>query len=162
MVVDAWDAMDEAALATIQVSVKPVHLNTVSSINKAREAWHSLNVMFGARYNAQLLRLMNELSSLKKGVDEIIIKFASRAKMIRDELAMLGNPVDDNTLALRVLSGFLSENLMLRTVLKSQDTKLVMSDVTAEFLEVEQRSITVATAKPSGSFKLQAFAAAAH
>jgi len=46
---------------------------------------------------------MEELSSLKKGDDRSIIKFTSRAKMIRDELAMLGNPVDDDTLALRVL-----------------------------------------------------------
>jgi len=52
---------------------------------------------------------MEELSSLKKGDDESIIEFTSRAKMIRDELAMLGNPVDDNTLALRVLSGLPSE-----------------------------------------------------
>jgi len=56
-----------------------------------------------ARDIAQLLRLMEELSSLKKGDDRSIIKFTSRAKMIRDELAMLGNPVDDDTLALRVL-----------------------------------------------------------
>jgi len=29
-VVDAWDAMNEALLATIQMSVKPMHLNTVT------------------------------------------------------------------------------------------------------------------------------------
>jgi len=100
-----WDAMYEAALATIQMSVKPVHLNTVTSVDTAKEACDALKVMFEARDNAQLLRLMDELSSLKKGDDENNIKFASRAKMIRDELAMLGNPVDDNTLVLRVLSG---------------------------------------------------------
>jgi len=32
-VVDAWDAMNEAAL-----SVKPVHLNTVTSVDTAKEA----------------------------------------------------------------------------------------------------------------------------
>jgi len=105
---------------------------------------------------------MEELSSLKKGDDENIIKFASRAKMIRDELAMLGNPVDDNALALRVLSGLPSEYGILRTVLENKDTKLVMSDVTAKLLQVEHRSITVAACKPSGSVKSQAFAAAAH
>jgi len=118
--------------------------------------------MFEARDNAQLLRLIDELRDLKKGDDENIIKFASRAKMIRDELAMLGNPVDDNTLALRVLSGLPSEYGLLRTVLENKDTKLVMSDVTAKLLQVEQRSITVATSKPSGSVKSQAFAPAAH
>jgi len=130
-VVEAWDAMNQAALATIQMSVKPVHLNTVTSADTAREAWDALKVMFEACDNAQLLRLMDELSSLKKGDDENIIKFALRAKMIRDELAMLGNPVDGNTLALRVSSGLPTEYGMPRTVLENKDTKLVMSDVTA-------------------------------
>jgi len=133
-VVEEWDAMIEAALATIQMSVKPVHLNIVTSVYKAKEAWDALKVMFEARDNSQLLRIMDELSSLKKGDDENIIKFASRAKMIRDELAMLGNPMDDNTLALRVLSGIPSEYGMLRTVLDNKGTKLFMSDVTAELL----------------------------
>jgi len=30
--------MNEAALATIQMSVKPVHLNTVTSVDTAKEA----------------------------------------------------------------------------------------------------------------------------
>jgi len=79
-VVEEWDAMNEAALATIQMSVKPVHLNTVTSVDTAKEAWNALKGMFEARDNAQLLRLMEELSSLKKGDDESIIKFTSRAK----------------------------------------------------------------------------------
>jgi len=103
--VDAWDAINELALESIHMLVKPVHLNTVAPVDTAKEAWDALKVMFEARDNAQLLRLMDELSSLKKGGDENIIKFASRAKMLRDELAMLNNPVDDNTLVLRVLSG---------------------------------------------------------
>jgi len=81
--------------------------------------------------------------------------------MLRDELAMLGNPVDDNTLALRVLAGLPAEYGMLRTVLENKEPKVVMSDVTAKLLQVEQRSISVGTSKPSGSVKSQAFAAAA-
>jgi len=149
-------------LATIQMSVKPVHVNAVTSVDTAKEAWDVLYVMFEVRDNAQLLRRMKELSSLKKGDDENIIKFSSRAKMIRDERAILGNPVDHKTLALRVSSGLPSEYGMLRTVLENKDTKLVMSDVTAKLLQVEQRSITVAASKPSGSVKSHAFATAAH
>jgi len=117
--------------------------------------------MFEARDNAQLLRLMDELSSLKKGDDGNIIKFASRAKMIRDELAMLGNPVDDNTLALRVLSGLPSEYGVLGTVLENKEVKLVMSDVTAKLLQVEQRNIAGGSSKPAGGVKSQAFTVAA-
>ena len=120
-VVAEWDAMNEAAPATIQMSVKPVNLNTVTSLDTAKEAWDALKVMFEVRDNAQLFRLMDEPSSLKKGDDENTIKFSSCARMIRDELAMLGNPVDDNTLALRVLSGLPSEYGMLRNVLENKD-----------------------------------------
>jgi len=141
-VVEEWDAMNEAALATIQMSVKPVHLNTVTSVDTAKEAWNALKGMFEARDNAQLILFMEELSSLKKVDDESIINFTSSAQMIRDELAMLGNPVDDNTLALRALSGLPSEYGMLRTVLENKNVKLVMSDVTAKLLQVEQRNMS--------------------
>jgi len=50
---------------------------------------------------------------------------------------------------------------MLRTVLENNSTKLVMSNMTAQLLQVEQRSISVGTSKPSGSIKSQTFAAAA-
>ena len=156
-VVPEWDAMNEAALATIQMSVKPVQRSKVTSVDTAKEASDALKVMFDARDNAQLLRLMDELSSLKKGDDENIFKFASRAKMIRDELAMLGNPVDDNTLALRVLSGLPSEYGMLRMVLENKDVKLVMSNVTDKLLQVEQQNIAGASSKPAGAVKSQAF-----
>jgi len=160
-VVEAWDAMNEAALATTQRLVKPVHLLTVTSVDTAKEAWDALKVMFEARDNSQLLRLMDVLGSLKKGDDENIIKFKSRAKMIRDALAMLGDPVDDNTLALHVLSGLPAEYGMLRTVLENKDTKLVLSDVTAKLFQVKQRNISVGASKPSGSVNAQDFAAAA-
>jgi len=46
------NAMNEAALATIHMSVKPVPLNTVTSVDKAKEAWDALTVMFKAKDNA--------------------------------------------------------------------------------------------------------------
>ena len=44
-VVDAWDAMNEAAQATMQMSVKPVHLKTVTSVDTAKETWDALKVI---------------------------------------------------------------------------------------------------------------------
>jgi len=89
-VVEEWASMNEAALATIQVSVNPVHLNTVTSVDTAKQAGDALKVMYEARDNAQLLRLMDEMSSLKRSDDDNIIQFASSAKMLRDKLAIVG------------------------------------------------------------------------
>ena len=160
-VVAQWDAMNEEALATTQMSVKPVHLNTLTSVDTAKEAWNALLGMFKARDDAQLLRLMEELSSLQNRDEERILKFTSRAKMIRDELAMLDNPVDDNTLVLRVLSGLPSEYGMLKKVLENKDVKMVMADVTAKLLQVEQGNKSAGSSKLVGSVKSHAFAAAA-
>jgi len=106
-VVEEWGDMNESALETIQTSVKPVNLNKVTSVDMSKEASDALKVMFEVLDNAPLLRLMEELSSFffNKGDDENIINFASRAKMVQDEMAILDNPVDDNTLTLSVFSG---------------------------------------------------------
>jgi len=160
-VVEEWGAMNEAALATIQIPANPVHLNMVTSVDTAEEAWNALRGMLEARDNAQLLHLMEQLSSQKNGDDEGIITFTPRDKMIREEVAMLGNPVDDNTLALRVSSGLPSEYGMLRTVLENKDVKLLMSDVTAKLLKVEYRNMSTGLLKPFGSVRSQLFAAAA-
>jgi len=45
-VIEAWDTMNEAALTIIQTSVKPVHFNTVTSVDSAKEAWNALTFMF--------------------------------------------------------------------------------------------------------------------
>jgi len=45
-VVEEWESMNEAALANIQMSVKPVHMNTVTSVDTAKEAWNALKGMF--------------------------------------------------------------------------------------------------------------------
>jgi len=79
----------------------------------------------------------------------------------RDELAMLGNPVDDNTLALHVLSGLPSVYGMRRTILENEDVKLVLSDVRPKLLQVEQRNIAGGLLKPAGGVESQAFTVAA-
>jgi len=136
---EAWDLMNESALATIQMSVKPVHLYSVTAVSTAKEAWDALKDIFEARDNARLLQLMHELSSLKKGGDENIIKYTSRAKGIRQELSMLGNHVDENTLVLQILSGLPAEYDMIKTVLENMDGKRNLADVSAKLLTVEQR-----------------------
>ena len=90
-----------------------------------------------------------------------MIKVASRAKKIRDELAILRNPVEDNTLALRVVLKHLSEYWMLRTVNENTDVKIVMLDVTDMLLQVEQRKLARGSSKPAGGVTSQALMVAA-
>ena len=159
--IEAWDATNEAPLAIIQMPVKPTHLNTKKTVSTAKKTEDALKVIFDARENTQLLRLMDELNSPKKGGYKNIVKLKPRAKMIRDELAMLGNPVDDNKLDLSVLSGLPAKYGMCRPVLENKHRKLVMSDVTSKLLRVEQRTQTVGAAKPASGVKSQVLGATA-
>jgi len=114
---EEWDLMNESALTTIQLSVKPVHLYSVTAVSTAKEAWDALTDIFEARDNARLLQLMHELSNLKKGSDENIIKYTSRAEGIHQQLSVLVNQVDENTLDPKILSGLPAEYDMIKTVL---------------------------------------------
>ena len=51
---EVWDLMNESALATIQMSVKPVHLYSVTAVSTAKEAWDALKDIFEGRDNARL------------------------------------------------------------------------------------------------------------
>jgi len=46
LVADAWDIMDESALATIQMSVKPVLLHSVTAVSTAKDTWDALKDIF--------------------------------------------------------------------------------------------------------------------
>jgi len=109
--------MNKSALATIQMSVNPAHPYSVKAVSTANQAWNALKDIFEARDNARLLQLMHELSNLKEGSDENIIKYTSCTKGIRQELSMLGDQVDENTLVLQILSGLPAEYDTIKTFL---------------------------------------------
>jgi len=157
---EAWDLTSESALATIQMSVKPAHLDSVTAVSSAKEASVALKDIFEARDNARLRQLMHELSNLEKGGDENIIKYTPRAKRIWQEHSMLVNHVDVNTLVLQILSGLPAEYDMIKTVLENMDGKRNLADVSAKILTVEQRGSHGRSSSAAG-VKSQAVAATA-
>jgi len=159
-VADAWDIMNESALATTQMSVRPVHQHSVTAINTAKDEWDALKDICKARDSAQLRQLMHQLNNLKKVGDENIINDTSRAKGLRQELAMLGNQFVENTLVLQTLSGIPVEYDMIRTVLKTIDGRRNLADVSAKLLRVEQRGIRGRSSSTTG-VESQAFASLA-
>jgi len=48
------------------MSVNPVHLNAVTSVDTVKQAWDAMKVRFEARDNAELLLLKIELNNLQK------------------------------------------------------------------------------------------------
>jgi len=132
--------MNESALATIQMSVKPVHLHSVTAVSTAKDAWDALKDIFEARDDARLLQLMHKLSILNEDGNEDIIKYKSRAKGLRQELAMLGNQVEENTFVLQILSGLPAEYDMIKTVLENMDGKRNLADVSFKLLTVKQQA----------------------
>jgi len=154
---EASDLVSESALATIQMSVKPVHLFSVTVVSTAKETLDALKDIFEARDNARLLQLMHDLSNLKKGGDENVIEYTSRAKGVRQELSMLGNHVDENTPVLQIPSGLPAEYDMINTVLEKIDGYRNLADVSAKLLTVEQRG-SHGRSSSAPEVKLQAFA----
>jgi len=86
---EAWDLMNESALAAIQNSVMQVSRYSMTAVSTAKEARDALKHVFEARDSARLLQRMSELSNLKMSGDKDIINCTSRAEGIRQEHSML-------------------------------------------------------------------------
>jgi len=134
--------------------------HSVTAVSTAKVAWDALKDIFEARDNARLLQLMRERRNLKKEGDENIIKNTSRAKGLRQELAMLGNQVDENSLELQILSVLSAEYDLIKNVLENMNWKRNLADVSAKLLTVEQRESRLRSSSTTG-VKSQAFAASA-
>jgi len=142
------------------MSVEPVHLDSVTAVSAAKQAWDALKDIFEARDNARLLQLMYELNNITKGGDYNIIKYTARAKGVHQQLSLLVNQVDENTLDPKILSGLPAEYDMIKTLLENMDGKRNLSDVSSKLLTVEQRGSHGLSSSAAG-VKSQAFAATA-
>jgi hypothetical protein len=74
-------------------------------------------------------------------VGEPLIKFASRASDIRDQLLAIGKKVDEEDVAKAVMAGLPSEYETMRTVFTASEATLDLSTLVAKLLIVEQRKV---------------------
>ena len=149
--------LDAKALATLCLKVGPQYITEAASCATAKALWDKLEARFQSKNNARKMQLEEEFVNLKMAPGESISSYADRARTLSGDLAGVGNPVKDESLALRFLAGLLSEYEIVRAVLRSNGASLTMDAILPLLLSEEQRkappsaggSVALASARQS-------------
>lgn len=112
--------MERQAMSLLVLSVKPHHMATIRRNPTAHMAWEALGRGFRSRGPARMINLRRELSTMRMGRSETVLRYFNRGKTIAWELQELGAEVDDNQLMTALLVGVHAKYELTATVLASQ------------------------------------------
>jgi transposase InsO family protein len=146
------DADDDKARALIGLLVMDHHLGVVAKAKTAKQAWDAFASIYKAKSNARRLQLKRELTALRKEDGEPLTKYVARATDIRDQLAAAGHPIKDEEVVISVLAGLPADYETVLTVLETSSGELLLDDVLAKLLPVEQRLLQKAGALDDAAY----------
>lgn len=98
-----WDRLDQIVLAWILISLSLAILAQVVDKSTAREAWLTLEQIYGTSSRSRIQLLKSDLQSLQKG-SRSVHDHLQAAKSLSLALASAGKPVDEEDLILWTLA----------------------------------------------------------
>lgn len=139
--IESEDCKDERkkqkALAKICLSVGPSALQHVRNAKTAYEAWTCLQKAYEDRGLCRRLGLLRSLFGVKLKEMEGMQAYITRVTELAQQLADIGSPLDDEFVAVILLSGLTSDFDPLIMALENSDSKLT-SEVVKSKLMLEQ------------------------
>ncbi|KAK1861174.1 hypothetical protein I4F81_003758 [Pyropia yezoensis] len=112
--------MERQAMSLLVLSVKPHHMATIRRNPTVRVAWEALGRGFRSRGPARMINLRRELSTMRMGRSETVLRYFNRGKTIAWELQELSAEVDGNQLMTALLVGVHAKYELTATVQASQ------------------------------------------
>lgn len=101
----AWIRRDQYLFSWMLSSVSESMLGHVVRCRSSRELWTVLENVFHSQSKVQTMRYRKQLQNTKKGnlsVEDYFMKMCG----IADQLASIGNPLDDVELMMHIMEGF--------------------------------------------------------
>lgn len=127
---------DAQALALIGMHVSDIYLPTVFECKTAKEAWTKLASMLQPTSTARKLALLRDLNELRKVNGESMVTYVNRAKQLMFDLIGVGQTIESNEMALRVLAGLPKQYDVLVTVLETS-SDLSFDTVVSRLIDME-------------------------
>ena len=134
----SWLAKDQQLLGYLINSLGKDVLAQVATIESAAQLWEALEKMFSAQSRARVSNLRLQLANLKKGSMTSTAYF-SKMTTIKDELAAIGKPVDDEEVVTQILNGLdYDYNPFVSSVLGRTD-QISLDDLYSDLLAYDAR-----------------------
>ncbi|KAL6324735.1 hypothetical protein AAG906_017075 [Vitis piasezkii] len=133
-----WNKKDQCVLSWINATLSDKVLASVYGITSAREVWSSLANKFASQSRTRVHHLKRKLQTLHQGSMKCT-DFLEKAKLVSDELAAVGKPLEDDDLMSYIVSGLNPSFNPFITSLSfaTRDKNVSFEDFQAELLSYE-------------------------
>ncbi|KAM2234356.1 hypothetical protein EV2_013133 [Malus domestica] len=153
-----WVQHDQMILSWINGSLTPSVLSVVASKRSSHDTWEALEQRYASTSQNRILFLRNELMQTKKG-DMSIADYLDRMNSITDNLALAGNPVNDDELVQIILNNLGPAYEMTVSDAQARDTPIAYPTLEALLLTTERR-MAAQNAQPMEAAPVNAFVTA--
>uniref|UniRef100_A0A251U2J3 Putative cytochrome P450, Ribonuclease H-like domain, GAG-pre-integrase domain protein n=1 Tax=Helianthus annuus TaxID=4232 RepID=A0A251U2J3_HELAN len=119
---DSWDRLDAIVLQWIYATISSDLLHTILKPNAtAHEAWVALENIFHDNKSSRAIHLRHKFSNTRLSGFPNVSAYCQQLKVLSDQLASVGAPVDNQSLVLQLISGLKEQYEGIATILQNQD-----------------------------------------
>jgi hypothetical protein len=133
-----WYHQDRMIFSAIISTLSVETLPHVFSLSTSREVWITLETLFVAQSQSQILQLKQQLSNLKKGPQSVSAYF-QKAQDFTNLFAAIGKQIDNSELISHILAGLGADYDLLVTSVTTRQESIPLTDLYAYMLSYEQR-----------------------
>ncbi|KAH9638116.1 hypothetical protein HF086_014977, partial [Spodoptera exigua] len=133
------DKKGNKALARIALSVQPSVIPYIRTAKSAYEAWNNLKKTYEGKGLCRKLGLLRSLFGTKLADSNSMDGYLNKIKEVAHQLSEIESPLDDEFIAVIILSGLTSDYDPLIMAIENSGQKLTTEHVSAKLLQETQR-----------------------
>lgn len=99
-----WEQKDQVLLSWINATLTPSVLSTMARFSTSPDVWRSLEIWYASQSRTQIMQLKNQIQITKRG-HLSIPDYIDKMNSIADNLALAGQPIDDDDFITLILNG---------------------------------------------------------
>nr|XP_004244830.1 uncharacterized protein LOC101251403 [Solanum lycopersicum] len=131
-----WFYKDKLIKNSLMASVEPTIDSTVATVDSDKLAWDALHTTYANKYQTQDFSLRDQLFHVTKD-SRSITEYSHDILFLSDELAIVGVPVTNPELIVKILSGMELEFREMYGAIRARDTTLSYEELFEKLLDYE-------------------------
>ncbi|KAH0709617.1 hypothetical protein KY284_011044 [Solanum tuberosum] len=123
-----WFSQDQLIQQAMMASIDPTIAPTIVVATSANKAWELLHTAYANKSHTHIFSLRDQLQNTKKAF-KTIAEYLQEVRTLSDALKVVGSPVNDDELIVKILSGLGPEYREISVAIRAQDSSLSFEEL---------------------------------
>ncbi|XP_049386234.1 uncharacterized protein LOC125850423 [Solanum stenotomum] len=123
-----WFSQDQLIQQAMMSSVDPTIAPTVAASPSANKAWELLHTAYANESHTHIFSLRDHLQNIKKA-SKTIAEYLQEVRSLSDALKVVGSPVNDDELIVKILSGLEPKYHEISAAICARDSSLSFEEL---------------------------------